>query len=90
MPPGFCIPGELYVQWLNGLGQESAPQRVLPQGLSDAVSSEYQEMAVRCGIADPAVAVRSSALDEDGLNSSFAGQYDTYLNIKGLEAIGAA
>ena len=90
VPPGFCITSEFHVQWLNGLEQESAPQQALPQGLSDAVSREYQELSIRCGIVDPAVAVRSSALDEDGLTSSFAGQYDTYLNIKGPEAITAA
>ncbi|MBM11007.1 MAG: hypothetical protein CL759_02900 [Chloroflexi bacterium] len=44
-------------------------------------------MAERCDLSELAVAVRSSALDEDGHNSSFAGQYDTYLNIKGPEAI---
>ena len=90
VPPGFCIPGEWYVQWLNGLEPESSADPTLPLDLKDAVSRGYQEMAVRCGIADPAVAVRSSALDEDGFRSSFAGQYDTYLNIKGPEAITAA
>src|SRR5690606_14685796 len=40
-----------------------------------------------------AVAVRSSAIAEDGDAASFAGQQETYLNVKGtdavLEAIGA-
>jgi pyruvate,water dikinase len=31
--------------------------------------------------------VRSSALDEDGSDASFAGQHDTYLNIRGAEAL---
>ncbi|MHA1105475.1 MAG: PEP/pyruvate-binding domain-containing protein, partial [Promethearchaeota archaeon] len=35
---------------------------------------------------DP-VAIRSSGTLEDLPNSSFAGQYDTYLNIKGMEQI---
>jgi phosphoenolpyruvate synthase/pyruvate phosphate dikinase len=35
----------------------------------------------------PAVAVRSSAVDEDGADTSFAGQHDTYLNIVGAEAV---
>ena len=62
----------------------------MPQDLQDIVSREYQEMTVRCGVANPAVAVRSSALDEDGAGASFAGQYDTYLNIIGSEAIAEA
>jgi phosphoenolpyruvate synthase/pyruvate phosphate dikinase len=50
----------------------------------------YAALAARCGIADPPVAVRSSALDEDGALTSFAGQHDTYLNVTGLAAVAAA
>lgn len=32
-------------------------------------------------------AVRSSAMDEDGDDASFAGQFETYLNVSGIEAI---
>ncbi|MCX2952887.1 phosphoenolpyruvate synthase [Lentzea sp. NEAU-D7] len=33
------------------------------------------------------VAVRSSGLDEDGPRFSFAGQFDTFLNVEGIDAI---
>ena len=47
-------------------------------------------MAARCENEVPQVAVRSSAIDEDGQGASFAGQYETYLNIIGIEAVADA
>ena len=46
VPAGFCITPELYVQWLNGLEQESAPQGTPPRDLRDAVRREYREMTI--------------------------------------------
>ena len=86
VPAGFCLTPDLYREWLDGPKQDMT----LPQELRDIVSREYQEMTARCGTVDPAVAVRSSALDEDGQGVSFAGQYDTYLNIQGPGAISDA
>lgn len=90
VPTGFCITPELYVEWLNNSGQNPESSLELPQDLREMVSNEYQEMISRCGVPDLAVAVRSSALDEDGAGTSFAGQYDTYLNVTGSEAIAEA
>lgn len=42
------------------------------------------------GHGDTAVAVRSSATAEDLTSASFAGQQDTYLNVRGTEALTAA
>lgn len=53
----------------------------------EAIQHAYRALGDRCGTADPAVAVRSSALDEDGADASFAGQHDTYLNIRGSDAL---
>jgi pyruvate,water dikinase len=47
-------------------------------------------LAARCGDAHLAVAVRSSAVEEDSHLASFAGAYETYLNVVGLEALAAA
>lgn len=52
-----------------------------------AVSSAYQNLAQTIGHDDFSVAVRSSATAEDLPDASFAGQQETYLNIKGIEAL---
>ena len=56
-------------------------------GLADALSSAYRRLGERCATDEPPVAVRSSAVDEDGSDASFAGQHDTYLNIRGGDAV---
>jgi len=57
----------------------------LPQQFQDDISNAYKAMAVD---GNPAtVAVRSSATAEDLPDASFAGQQETYLNIKGIDAV---
>ncbi len=50
---------------------------------ASAIARAYKELSAREGIKNLAVAVRSSAADEDGMNASFAGQYKTCLNVSG-------
>ncbi|MDR2548866.1 MAG: phosphoenolpyruvate synthase [Desulfobulbus sp.] len=57
-----------------------------PADLRQAILSAYQKMEADYG-ADVDVAVRSSATAEDLPDASFAGQQDTYLNIRGPEAL---
>jgi pyruvate,water dikinase len=52
-----------------------------------AIRDSYRDLAERCGVADVPVAVRSSATAEDLPDASFAGQHDTYLWIKGADAV---
>lgn len=60
-------------------------------GIDDDVAAEivaaYHELSARCGVEDVPVAVRSSATAEDQPDASFAGQQDTYLWIRGEEAL---
>jgi phosphoenolpyruvate synthase/pyruvate phosphate dikinase len=55
-----------------------------------AILDAYAALGARSGEAEPAVAVRSSAADEDGQETSFAGQHDTFLGVRGARALLAA
>ena len=54
--------------------------------ISEAVASQLRATYASLG-GDPAVAVRSSANAEDLPGLSFAGQQETYLNVKGVDAL---
>ncbi|HEV2057977.1 MAG TPA: PEP/pyruvate-binding domain-containing protein [Solirubrobacteraceae bacterium] len=51
------------------------------------VEEAYVRLAERAGTDEPLVAVRSSAADEDGLASSFAGQHETILGVRGIDQV---
>jgi pyruvate,water dikinase len=78
VPPGFCITATAVMAG-EFIANES--------DLYNDVAAAYNELADKCNIHDPSVAVRSSAMDEDGSAASFAGQYESYLNLVGAEAI---
>ncbi len=56
----------------------------LPPQLAGEIRDAYLELAQEYG-GEPDVAVRSSATAEDLPDASFAGQQETYLNIRGVE-----
>jgi len=57
----------------------------LPAWLEDAVADAHSRLERRTGRGDGLrVAVRSSAVGEDGHAASFAGQYATYLGVSGI------
>ena len=62
----------------------------LPPDLYAEIETAYAELGVRCGTPELAVAIRSSAVAEDGAVNSFAGQYQTLLNVVGVDAVAAA
>lgn len=59
----------------------------MPDDLQKAIAEAYTELAQKTGEENPFVAVRSSATAEDLPDASFAGQQDTYLNVRGAEEI---
>ena len=58
----------------------------LPEALSDAIREAWSELQQRFGD-DIEVAVRSSATAEDLPDASFAGQQESFLNVRGLESV---
>lgn len=56
----------------------------LPEEVAEEAAAAYTELASMSGEAS---AVRSSAVGEDGTQASFAGLYESYLNVRGVKAI---
>ncbi len=57
----------------------------IPDEITNLIIEAYNALCHRIGKEDAFVAVRSSATAEDLPEASFAGQQDTYLNVKGPE-----
>lgn len=75
VPPGFALPAT------------AASQGTIPHETQEAIRAAYEALARSTAGDNVPVAVRSSAIDEDGADSSFAGQHDTYLNVRGADAV---
>jgi len=54
--------------------------------LQEAVTGAWKQLCEQAG-GEPAVAVRSSATAEDLPDASFAGQQETFLNVRGLDEV---
>ncbi len=59
----------------------------LPSELSEQIVTSYRKLSQKYGMEELDVAVRSSATAEDLPDASFAGQQETYLNIRGEERL---
>ncbi|KPU27716.1 phosphoenolpyruvate synthase [Caloranaerobacter sp. TR13] len=59
----------------------------IPENIKTEIVDAYNEIIDKLKIKDLHVAIRSSATAEDLPEASFAGQQDTYLEIKGIEEI---
>lgn len=62
----------------------------IPQDIWQLVAEAYERLSWQIGIADPKVAVRSSALEDSRGGAGFPGAYESYLNVSGLENLDAA
>src|SRR6266566_3613059 len=59
----------------------------MPSDIANEVRSAYRDLERKTNSPQVKVAVRSSATSEDLPDASFAGQQDTYLNVKGEDAL---
>ena len=85
VPPGFCLTTAAFERH-----PQSPAAEVLHPDLRATLAEAYARLGERCDASEPSVAVRSSAVDEDGCSASFAGQYETYLHIVGIDAVSRA
>jgi phosphohistidine swiveling domain-containing protein len=101
--PGFCVTTAAYRAFLSTNGLKAlvadtsesiyaraetirqylvnSPPGGLPAAVVESVTESYRVLG------SPVVAVRSSATLEDHHGASFAGQYDTFLNVTGIEEV---
>ncbi|CAI09408.1 similar to subunit B of phenylphosphate synthetase or phosphoenolpyruvate synthase [Aromatoleum aromaticum EbN1] len=59
----------------------------LPAGSHAAVAVAYERLCASLGFPEVSVAVRSSATAEDSAGASFAGEYETFVGMRGLAQV---
>jgi pyruvate,water dikinase len=59
----------------------------IPKEIEDTIKNAYKELNRRLNLKETFVAVRSSATAEDLPDASFAGQQETYLNVRGQDVL---
>jgi pyruvate, water dikinase len=80
--------GHQHLARLSEQARQIIEGQSLPTQLADAVAAAHARLEQRTGRgAALRVAVRSSAVGEDGHAASFAGQYETYLGVSGVDEV---
>jgi phosphoenolpyruvate synthase/pyruvate phosphate dikinase len=83
VPAGFVVTAPAYREWLGGREPDAAlfADAALGGALAERVRAACAELG------EGPVAVRSSATAEDSADASFAGQQETYLGVRGADAV---
>jgi pyruvate,water dikinase len=90
VPGGFVLTTEAFDLAMahHGFSADTPQDAVAAESLPEGIVSELLRAAAALG--DVPLAVRSSGVAEDLPDASFAGQYETVLGVRGVEAILAA
>lgn len=75
VPPGFA------------LSRRARSEDGVAAAVREQIARHYEELERVVGVVQPPVAVRSSAVGEDSAQATFAGQQETILWVRGLDAI---
>ncbi len=67
--------------------RELIESTLVPKDVEEAIRHAYKELCKRLNVNEVFVAVRSSATAEDLPDASFAGQQETFLNVKGIDEL---
>jgi len=82
VPPGFVVDSTEYDKVADKpRDKDGLVKRLYVKALTQNIAAAYTEMG------EGKVAVRSSAVGEDGTALSFAGQHSTFLNVEGLDEV---
>jgi pyruvate,water dikinase len=87
VPSGFVVTTDAFFEFLtaNNIGTDSSPEdlanAVIPADIADALVKAAGDLG------DMPLAVRSSGEAEDLPGASFAGQYETVLDVRGKDAL---
>ncbi|MHA6615715.1 PEP/pyruvate-binding domain-containing protein [Pseudonocardia sp. DLS-67] len=98
VPPGFHVTTAAYRRFVADHGLQNRIVAAAGTTESDAIAALFAAHAVPdelagsikeayAALGEPAVAVRSSATAEDLPGASFAGQQDTFLDVRGADAV---
>jgi len=90
VPNGFVLTTDAFDRFLmaNALGPDISPEDMIAATLPAEVAEAL--LAAANAFGDLPLAVRSSGVAEDLPGASFAGQYETVLDVRGAEALVAA
>lgn len=88
VPAGFVVTAHAYQRCTDidpaTTSRNTSRHERLDAELRDQISTAYARL---CGGVECPVAVRSSSLEEDGARASFAGAFDSFLGLRGVDSV---